>query len=125
MAKPTREFHAPGAEWRAAGMGVEGIWAQTLAQDSETGDYTGLLRYDAGVDTSPTGTRVHEYWEEVLILEGEFTDISLGATFSAGMYACRPPGMPHGPWRTARGVLMLEVRYQNRPAGAPILHTST
>ena len=125
MAKPTREFHAPGAEWRAAGMGVEGIWAQTLAQDPETGDYTGLLRYDAGVDTSPTGTRVHEYWEEVLILEGEFTDISHGSTFSAGMYACRPPGMPHGPWRTARGVLMLEVRYQNRPAGAPILHTST
>ena len=125
MAKPTREFHAPDAEWRAAGMGVEGIWAQTLAQDPETGDYTGLLRYDAGVDTSPTGTRVHDYWEEVLILEGEFTDSSLGASFSAGMYACRPPGMPHGPWHTARGVLMLEVRYQNRPAGAPIPHTST
>lgn len=114
MTKPMHEFHAPSAEWLPAGMGVKGIWAQTLAHDPESGDYTGLLRYDAGVDTSPTGTRTHDYWEEVLILKGELTDISLGATFTAGMYASRPPGMPHGPWRTAQGVLMLEIRYQDR-----------
>lgn len=55
--------------------------------------------------------RVHDYGEEVYLLEGELTDLRLGETFTAGMYACRPPGMPHGPWRTAHGVLMLEVRY--------------
>jgi hypothetical protein len=27
------------------------------------------------------------------------------------MYACRPPGMKHGPYRTEEGVTTLEVRY--------------
>ncbi len=28
-----------------------------------------------------------------------------------GMYACRPPGMKHGPYRTETGCVTLEVRY--------------
>ena len=48
----------------------------------------------------------------VYILEGSFTDLTLGQTFTKGMYACRPPGMPHGPWRTDDGVLTFEVRYR-------------
>ncbi len=32
-------------------------------------------------------------------------------TFGAGMYACRPPGMPHGPWHSPDGCLTFEVRY--------------
>src|SRR5258708_1480115 len=110
MPKPELEFHQPEGDWRAAGMGVPGIWARTLAEDAETGAYTGLLRYEPGADTSATGARRHEYWEEVYILEGDLTDLQLGATFTAGMYACRPPGMLHGPWRTEHGALMLEVR---------------
>ncbi len=112
MAKPEREFHQPATSWTAAGGGVRGIWAQTLADDPATGAYTGLLRYEPGVDTSPTGMRVHDYWEEVYLLEGDLTDLRLGETFTAGMYACRPPGMAHGPWRTERGVVMLEMRYK-------------
>jgi hypothetical protein len=27
------------------------------------------------------------------------------------MYACRPPGMVHGPYRVPRGCMMLEMRY--------------
>jgi hypothetical protein len=27
------------------------------------------------------------------------------------MYACRPPGMKHGPYRTEGGVVTFEVRY--------------
>ncbi len=112
MAKPEQEFHRPAGVWTAGGGAVDGIWPQTLADDPETGAYTGLRRYDPDVDTSPTGTRVHDYWEEVYLLEGDLTDLRLGDTFTAGMYACRPPGMPHGPWRTEHGVLMLEVRYR-------------
>jgi hypothetical protein len=48
---------------------------------------------------------------EVWILEGSFHDVSLDRTFVAGMYACRPPGMPHGPWRSADGCRTLEIRY--------------
>ncbi len=115
MAKPEQEFHRPAGVWTLGSGVVSGIWTQTLADDPETGAYTGLLRYDAGVDTSLTGTRVHDYWEEVYLLEGDLTDLGLGETFTAGMYACRPPGMPHGPWRTEHGVLMLELRYRAEP----------
>ena len=31
-------------------------------------------------------------------------DTTLEQTFSAGDYACRPPGMVHGPWTSARGL---------------------
>ena len=112
MAKPELEFHLPEGEWLPAGGAVPGIWSQTLAEDHSTGAYTGLLRYEPGVDTTPTGTRVHDYWEEVYILAGDLRDLGLGQTFTAGMYACRPPGMRHGPWRTEQGVTMLEIRYR-------------
>lgn len=112
MAKPEQEFHRPAASWTAVGGVVRGIWAQTLTHDPTTDAYTGLLRYEPGVDTSAAGTRVHDYWEEVYLLEGDLTDLRLGETFTAGMYACRPPGMAHGPWRTERGVVMLEMRYK-------------
>ena len=46
------------------------------------------------------------------ILEGDLTDLRLGETFTAGMYACRPPGMEHGPWTTEAGCLTFEVRYR-------------
>lgn len=110
MSKPELEFHQPAGEWRPAGSNVPGIWAQTLALDPESGDYTGLLRYEPGVNTSPLGIQRHDYWEEVYLLEGDLTDLRLGTTFTAGMYASRPPGMPHGPWKTDHGVLMLEIR---------------
>jgi hypothetical protein len=112
MAKPELEFHQPSGPWLAAAGIVPGIWNLVLAEDAAAGACTGLQRYDPGVDTSPLGVRVHDYWEEVYILAGDLTDLSLGATFTTGMYACRPPGMPHGPWRTTHGVLMLEIRYR-------------
>ncbi|HBH58343.1 MAG TPA: hypothetical protein DEQ49_00950, partial [Arthrobacter bacterium] len=55
----------------------------------------------------PPETIAHEYWEEVMILSGELTDLRLGQTFTAGMYACRPPGMKHGPYRSESGCSML------------------
>jgi hypothetical protein len=112
MPKPEYEFHTPAGAWTPAPGAAHGIWQQVLATDEETGAYTGLVRYDPGADSSPNGTAMHDYWEEVLILEGDLTDLHLGQTFTQGMYACRPPGMLHGPWRSASGVLMLEFRYR-------------
>jgi hypothetical protein len=110
MSKPELEFHIPPASWTAVEGTVDGVWAKLLAEDPDTGDYTRLLRFDVGVNTSPQGVRAHDYWEEVYILEGDLTDLSLHQTFTAGMYACRPPGMRHGPWSTESGALMLEIR---------------
>jgi ChrR Cupin-like domain len=112
MSKPELEFHAPAGGWRRPeGSRAEGIWEQILSTDDESGAYTRLLRFEPGADSSPDGAQAHDFWEEVFIVGGGLTDLTLGETFAAGMYACRPPGMRHGPWRSDSGVLMLEFRY--------------
>ncbi len=109
MPKPELEFHLPQAQWQPA-AGPAGIESQVLAEDPETGGRTLLTRFAPGTDTSAHGPVRHAYWEEVYLLEGDLTDLRLGETFTAGMYACRPPGMKHGPWSTQAGALMLEIR---------------
>jgi hypothetical protein len=83
-----------------------------LSCDEATGDLTRLLRFAPGADTTPNGTLTHEVWEEVWILEGSLTDVRLGELFRAGTYACRPPGMEHGPWIAPEGAMTLEIRYR-------------
>ncbi len=112
MAKPELEFHLPTGDWRTpAGSTADGIAERILSEDPEGRSYTRLLRFEPGADSSANGAQVHDFWEEVYILEGDLTDLRLNETFTAGMYACRPPGMEHGPWRSVSGVLMLEFRY--------------
>jgi hypothetical protein len=111
MPKPEIEFAVPTGRWVPAGDVVEGIWEQILSKDADTGSYTRLLRFDPGVSSEPNGTLHHDFWEEVFIVRGDLTDLRLGQTFTAGMYACRPPGMPHGPWQSTEGVLMVEFRH--------------
>ena len=110
--KPTIEFR-PVSEfaWTPVANGVDGLWEAILARAGDTHVATRLLRFDPGTDTTPAGVQVHDFWEEVWILEGSIHDLSLNRTFVAGMYACRPPGMPHGPWRSPNGCRMLEIRY--------------
>lgn len=116
MAKPEHEFFAPDhVPWQpvagsnTGGAGGPGVEQKILALDEDTGDVTRLLRFAAGVETKETIT--HDFWEEVWILSGELIDVGKGKTFTAGMYACRPPGMVHGPYRVPRGCTTLELRY--------------
>lgn len=111
MAKPELEFHAPTGEWTPAFPGADGIWEQILSRDPKSGDYTRLMRFEPGADASSAGRLVHDYWEEVYIVQGDLTDLDLNETFTAGMYACRPPGMWHGPFLSESGCLMIEIRY--------------
>ena len=53
---------------------------------------------------------MHDFWEEVYIVEGSHWDGD--QHFKKGMYACRPPGMKHGPYWTDEGVVTFEVRYK-------------
>jgi len=117
MAKPELEFFrpdhlpwAPVAGSPAAGAGGPGIEEKVLSRDPTTGDVTRLLRFAPGVRTGDS--IAHDFWEEVLIVEGSLEDLGLGRTFSAGMYACRPPGMRHGPYASPRGALLFETRYR-------------
>lgn len=113
MPKPEREFFpVTEVDWTPCAGGVAGLTERILAADSGAGVATRMLRFSPGTDTTPNGVQVHDFWEEVYIVEGSFTDLELGQTFTAGMYACRPPGMKHGPWRSDEGCLTFEARYR-------------
>ncbi len=114
MPKPEYEFFEPTNIEATNVGGVKGLSEKILSRDAETGDYTRLLMFEPGTDTSAMGVQRHDFWEEVWILEGTFHDLSLDQTFRAGMYACRPPGMPHGPWRSDDGCRTFEIRYYRR-----------
>jgi len=113
MPKPEREFFAvTEVEWTPCAGNVRGLDERILACDAETGAVTRILRFHPGTDTTPNGVQVHDFWEEVYILEGSLHDLTLDQTFRAGQYACRPPGMPHGPWKAPEGCLTFEFRYR-------------
>ena len=86
-----------------------------LARDPSRGLLTRLVHWEPGLDTSSAGPVAHDYFEEVLILSGSLHDLGLQQTFGVGSYACRPPGMVHGPWITVDGCVMLEIQYAGDP----------
>lgn len=114
MPKPELEFFDPSSLPNRPVGGIPGLTERILSHDPETGDYARLLQFAPGTDTTAMGVQRHEFWEEVWIIEGTLEDLSLGQRFTAGMYACRPPGMPHGPWRSPDGCKTFEVRYYRR-----------
>jgi hypothetical protein len=113
MSKPEFEFFpASSVGWTPVpGSLCAGLYERILAHDKVSGVATRMLRFDPGTDTSANGTVTHDFWEEVYILEGSIYDITLQQKFTAGMYACRPPGMKHGPWTSDEGCTTFEVRY--------------
>jgi ChrR-like protein with cupin domain len=113
MSKPEREFfRVDEVAWTPAQGGlVPGMFERILASDPRTGVVTRILRFDPGTNTSIAGAQAHPFWEEVYILEGSLHDLTLNQTFGSGTYACRPPGMQHGPWVAPDGCLTFEVRY--------------
>ena len=115
MPKLEREFFdVERLPWRQVEGGLPGLMERILSRNVDTGDYTRILRFPPGMDTSPMGVQCHDFWEEVLILEGTLHDLRLKQTFAKGMYACRPPGMPHGPWTAPGGCMTFEIRYYEK-----------
>ena len=116
MPKPEFEFFdVDRIPWTAVPGGVPELAERILAPEGRAGVATRLLRWKPGADTTPSGVQVHSFWEEVYILEGSIVDLRLNQTFTRGMFACRPPGMPHGPWKSPEGCLTFEVRYSQGP----------
>ena len=87
----------------------DGLSERILSGKPESNNYTRMLRFSPGTVTKET--LEHEFWEEVWIVSGAIRDLRLDENFTAGMYACRPPGMPHGPWEAPDGCVTFEVRY--------------
>jgi hypothetical protein len=115
MPKEEREFFpVDEVAWTPAMGGVvPGLFERILASEGagSSGVATRMLRFDPGTNTTAAGPQIHEFWEEVYIVEGSLHDLTLGQTFAQGTYACRPPGMAHGPWVAPNGCLTFEVRY--------------
>lgn len=113
MPKPEIEFkdYDTHYEWRLVGGDTLGIKEKILSQDPDTGDYTRMLKFPPGIETSET--LIHDFWEEVLIVEGSLYDIAKKETYLPGFYACRPPGMTHGPYKIPYGCVTFEIRYHD------------
>ena len=118
--KPHLEFHRidMGAGWATPPGYPDGIeqkiLAGTLDESAKAGSRTRLLRFRPGVFT--TEPFVHDYWEEVYLVDGDLTvgndgEGKGGEGFPSGTYACRPPGAVHGPFKSNRGCLLLEIHY--------------
>jgi len=118
--KPHLEFHRldmnegwETPEGYPAGI-EQKILAGTLDEAGKNGSRTRLLRFQPGVYT--TAPFVHDYWEEVYLVSGDLTvgndaKGNGGENYTAGTYACRPPGAAHGPFKSIGGCLLLESHY--------------
>jgi hypothetical protein len=116
--KEHKEFHAIDlhAGWHVPPGYPPGIEQKILSghldEANHKGSRTRLLRFLPGVFT--TKPFIHEYWEEVYLLSG---DLIVGhmvddeEKFAANTYACRPPGVYHGPFKSITGCLLLEIHY--------------
>jgi hypothetical protein len=118
--KEHREFHQVDLAigWRTpAGypLGIEQkILAGGLDENGKTGNRTRLLRFEPGART--VEPFVHDYWEEVYLVSGDLIvgDETNGLalqTYGPHTYACRPPGVLHGPFLSTTGCLLFEVHY--------------
>ncbi|MFZ1884619.1 MAG: cupin [Rhodoplanes sp.] len=90
------------------------ILAGSLDETAKTGNRSRLLRFAPGVHT--TKAFVHDYWEEVLLISGDLTVGNNergegGEAFTPLTFACRPPGVFHGPFKSKAGCLLFEIHY--------------
>jgi hypothetical protein len=120
MNKPHLEFHHVDMSqgWATPPGYPAGIKQKILASDlnetRKTGSRTRLLRFDPGVYT--VSQFVHDHWEEVYLLSGDLivgndAEGRGGETFTAPTYACRPPGVLHGPFKSETGCMLFELHY--------------
>ena len=59
--------HIPWKLVEEGGITGKGIYERILSMDPETGNYTRLLKVEAGVET--TETIAHDFWEEIWVLK--------------------------------------------------------
>lgn len=109
-------FNALDEEGWEAVPGFDGIESKVLSgafdHENRTGCVTKLSRWAPGTVVSKPN--IHDWCEEVLFISGS---LSIGspdneeATWEAGTYAVRPADVPHGPFFTKDGCVMIEFLY--------------
>ena len=96
------------------------ILASNIDESRKSGSRTRLLRIEPGAFT--TAPFVHDHWEEVYLVSGDLIVGNDerghgGEKFEAPTYACRPPGVLHGPFKSESGCLLYEIHYYEESAG--------
>ena len=100
------EFHPAVSSYNRTWSQLEpGVDELVLNQDLATGRRTTLQRWKPGAQNQQD-IFVHDYVEEIFIVEGDLYDTRLEQGWEKGAYAYRKPGMEHGPFRSERGCLM-------------------
>jgi hypothetical protein len=109
-----------GRQWKTLEPGITQL---TLNHDPLTGRGTYLQRWEPRT-SNQIQNFVHNYIEEIFIVEGDFRDLKgrksgtgevvkgkedEGDVWTKGCYAYRKPGMEHGPFRSETGCLMFIV----------------
>ena len=121
MAKPELEyFDTETIPWKPI-KNSPGQYEKILSSDPKTGSHTRLLLSEPDFEKcisneGRSSGRVicHEdMWEEVFVVSGTGFDTRLNKIYKAGYYACRPPGMKHGPFLHPTGALCFEFRLKN------------
>lgn len=97
--------------WRQSPGAANGIMEKVLSYDSETGNYTRVLKFPPGAVVD--FVLEHDFCEEVYVLEGYLYDKNKKLTMKAGYYGSRLPGMKHGPYDISLGCMTMEFRYQD------------
>ena len=108
MAKQEQEIHeTESIPWKPV-EGYPGVYEKILNYDPETGSVTRLLKYEPGTRTNEV--LVHDFYEEILVLEGTLIDTRKNLVFRKGYYGYRHPGMEHGPYYSPDGMITFEIR---------------
>lgn len=111
--KPPVAFHELDLDtgWEPAPGAADGIEQKLLSGELDearrVGARTRLIRFRPGAFAATQF--VHDYWEEVYLIEGEL--VVGDEIYRPASYACRPPGTPHGPFRSDTGCLFFEIQY--------------
>ena len=90
------------------------ILASDLDEKAKVGSRTRLLKIEPGAfSTEPF---VHDHWEEVYVVQGDLVvgndkNGKGGEQCFAPTYACRPPGVHHGPFTSRGGCVLHEIHY--------------
>lgn len=107
---------------------VQKILASDFDEIAKRGSRTRLLRIHPGAYS--TRPFVHDYWEEVFVVEGDLivgsdSQGKGGEPFAAHTYACRPPGVFHGPFTSKHGCTLFEVHFYERSTQATRISAAT
>ncbi len=82
-----------------------GVWRKPLAREyREQGHATSIVRYEPG---SRFNTHPHPKGEEILVLEGVFSDET--GDYPAGNYLRNPPGSSHAPFSEQGCIIFVKL----------------